>query len=129
MDQPSQPSAAPAAADPPAATTPPSTAAAMLEALYEKRSTIRTLMVAYVDDKGQTRVDWSRPFAGPAITHLQRMMDVRINRHYERQMFGTEVQGPVAGVKASPQGTQVAQAVKVAIGDDELARVRRKKRG
>ena len=75
--------------------------AALIEALYERRYAIRTLLVASIDDEHNAEVAWNTPATPSHLAHLLRMADVKLDRLYLRGMFPPrEPAGPVAGVPA-----------------------------
>lgn len=93
---------------------------AIIEALYERRHEIRTLLVATIDEEQTTEVVWNRPATPSHLSHLMRIANVKLDRLYTRGMYpAQEPAGPVAGVQGNNRATlppaiqrQVAKAQK-----------------
>lgn len=82
---------------------------AMIERLYARRDRITTLIVMTIDDELRTAVNFSLPPNASGMSHLMRMMDVKLDRYYAQGMFDTSPPtGPVAGVRKSPVAAAVA---------------------
>lgn len=80
--------------------------ARVIEALYARRFAIKTLVVATIDEKNQSDAQISAPLNPSGAAHLLRMLDVRLNRAYERGMF---VGAAIAPVTAGVRGNEVAE--------------------
>lgn len=105
MESPSSAAAAPA--------EPNSSIVRMIEALYAKRHSIKTLLMVSIDDKSNTDALWSSPPNPLVMSHLWRTMNVKIDRYYARAMFPVpQPAGPVAGVKGNSHSAAVPRAVR-----------------
>lgn len=97
MDSP-QPAAAPTAHE-----LPRTSVVHMIEELYAKRDKIRTLIIGTIDSEHAADVAWSMPPSPSSLSHLLRMMDIKLDRYYTQGMFrAPSLAGPVAGVQRQP---------------------------